>query len=813
MTLTEISKAQYPPATMFLNSVCPGIGKLEENTYFSLENDPSNSVFRAVDWPLGVGNCPKYAEIDRNYLNIARPPLSLTAGTESTTYVSLPYHITNLFRKIVATKEGRTDGSMHVGANVNPLVQDPFKLVHLNPGCLSAIIDVEESLPANSDLRSPLVKVTTSFNRLLKLTALAPAKGWKPVASGGAFDVLNYNLDVYSGLLKASRLLVSTNVNVLNVVAIGPEGAYSHPKSVTSDVPPIPVAEVPPEANSSQSSYTRVFEQPVLRLQFRHGVIATSMHVFSQSNGPLVALGLDSGDIMLVDLANATYLVLEMGIGSDSRAALFTNGAVTSLQTMGHPAYGYILVAGFANGEVAFLDPSAVTTEREGPRYSKRVVGADSFATYFKKCDLSPSGTREGNMNLHNAPSYLVGHFKVSHKAVTALCSTLPDADCPELRTGAPMIVAVASDDGLVRLLDLVFSADCAYGSPESLANNPFVSDILSNYFHDGITDVRFLPDHRFLCVAGKGDLIEVFRMAYYNINGLVRHSHSNVNLAATPRRSRSGTVNSTGSASVSNNLFLSPSSTVERTEEPEYSRPPIVKDIKIVTRFKGHTNTVNKVRFVQQDVGDTVPVYKLVSCGFDGKVLGWDFDYKALPKVKEARNRRPSVAKSPGPATNPVPVTGPQPGATPAVPGRKQAPGSVPIKPSQSFHQRNKSVQPEELNGLLGAGLSSMNRILNEPASSEGSGSSATLYRSLYDLRLKKHYTRLLGEVSKPKKHSGIIHPIVNDKLVPLVEIPSLTLDLSCLVKDCKLDGFFLAGDNFWVFAKSGDIFKYAVI
>lgn len=812
MTLTELSKAQYPPATLFLNSVCPGISQLEENTHFSLENDLPNNPFRAVDWPLALGNTPKYAELDRKYLNIARPLLSLTAGTESTTYVSLPYHITNLFRKIVANKEGKADGSMHVGANVNPLVQDPFKLVHLNPGCLTAIIDVDDSVATNTDLRSPLVKVTSSFNRLLKFTGQAPANGWKPVASGGVFDVLNYNLEVYSGQVKAARLLVSTNVNVLNVVAIGPEGAYSHTKTVTSDVPPVPVAEISPEANSAQTSYTRIYEQPVLRLQFRQGVIATSMHVFSHTSGPMVALGLDSGDILMVDLTNATYLLLEMGCGSESTAALFTNGAVTALETMGHPAYGYVLVAGFANGEVAFLDPSGATAERgDGYRYAKRVVGADNFATYFKKCDLSSSGTREGNLNLHNAPSYLVGHFKVSHKAVTAICSTLQAADIPELRSGAPMIVAVASDDGLVRLLDLVFSADCAYGSPESLANNPFVSDILSNYFHDGITDVQFLSDHRFLCVAGKGDLIEVFRMAYYNINGLFRHSHSNVNLAATPRRSRSGTVNSTSSATISNNLFLSPSSTIERTEEPESPRPPIIKDIKIVTRFKGHTNTVKNVRFVQQDFADSVPVYKLVSCGFDGKVLGWDFDYKALPRVKEARKRRHLVARSPAP----VPGPGALPGASPAVQSRKQAPGSVPIKPSQSFHQRNKSAQAnEDINGvLLGGGISSMNRILKEPSSTEGTGSSATLYRSLYDLRLKKHYSRLLGDVTKPKKHSGIIHPIVNDKLVPLVDIPSLTLDLSCFVKDCKLDGFFLARSNFWVFAKSGDIFRYSVI
>lgn len=89
-------------------------------------------------------------------------------------------------------------------------------------------------------------------------------------------------------------------------------------------------------------------------------------------------------------------------------------------------------------------------------------------------------------------------------------------------------------------------------------------------------------------------------------------------------------------------------------------------------------------------------------------------------------------------------------------------------------------------------------------------------LYKSLYDLRLKRHYTRLVLQESNnykaKKRYSTIIHPIISDKLVPSIEVPLLVIDLSHWIKDGRLDGFYLDKLNFWCFGKNGDIFRYQI-
>lgn len=78
-------------------------------------------------------------------------------------------------------------------------------------------------------------------------------------------------------------------------------------------------------------------------------------------------------------------------------------------------------------------------------------------------------------------------------------------------------------------------------------------------------------------------------------------------------------------------------------------------------------------------------------------------------------------------------------------------------------------------------------------------------------------NYTKLaLKQKSSPvfkKRYNVIIHPVVDDTLVPSIEIPLLSLDLSRWVKDCKLDDLYLDDTSLWCFAKSGDLFKYIFI
>ena len=78
-------------------------------------------------------------------------------------------------------------------------------------------------------------------------------------------------------------------------------------------------------------------------------------------------------------------------------------------------------------------------------------------------------------------------------------------------------------------------------------------------------------------------------------------------------------------------------------------------------------------------------------------------------------------------------------------------------------------------------------------------------LYRSLFDLRLRKYNARY------GVKRKSILHAIINDKFVPFVEISLLKLDMSRWFSDGKVEGTHFDLDNFWVFGKNGDILRYS--
>lgn len=932
MTLTTVQLLQLPSANGFLNSVCPGITYLDYNVHFSLEEDltklPQHGLLE-LDWPL-VGNhstATNKALLSPTYLHISRPPLNRVPGSnESTTYVSMPYHITNFFEKIVKTKEAAKskDGGMHIGANVNPLVHDPFKLIHLNPGCLSTMIDLDNMKNASANShnfasKNPFNKLTSNFNKLLKITnsntnandnnsnthnLLAFLPDNKSNSNGHLIErIMNYDNESYLNELnspKTSKLLISSHINVLNVISIDDESNYKNTHEIFADKPSLPYNE---EYIQEGTQYPKVIENPLLRIQFQQHLIITSLVAFtSLAQHPIVVLGFGSGEIVMINLSLLTYQVFDdlssnpvmpdsASFNSYSYSNNLRQASVTSLSIISNNLYEFLIVAGYSNGEVAIIDPYAKSNDDKSKlRYSKRVVGKDDHVTYFKKFDLSPFTTTKEQLDEY--PNYLIGHMKVSHKAITSITSTLPYNTSDNYNQSNPMIVAIASDDGLVRFIDLVSTYNMNYGDTGNPLNNSLICDMISNYFHNQISDIQFSPDFKFFCVVGKGDLIEIFKMTYYNINGFLtkysnNHHANNTNPTGTSnyagisgRRSRSGTINSANSGSGANipinNQFLSPTSTMPsntyehaRFDESihnvsnsninmELTYPLIVKDIKIVSRFKGHTNTVHKIKFVLNEenrdnielASSNSPVYKLISCGYDGQIIIWEFDYKALPKVKRhhhlvsKQKRRYSMQPSPPPPFQPQ-FKSKQVTHNPSNISSNRISASMSMKTNQNYHARNISLtQPDDAmspsmsmasfqfnnlnapwNNAVGGTMSNMASVLNgRNCSREISLENLTdniqvivaLYKSLYDLRLKRHYTRLVLQESNnykaKKRYSTIIHPIISDKLVPSIEVPLLVIDLSHWIKDGRLDGFYLDKLNFWCFGKNGDIFRYQI-
>lgn len=887
-----IPEQELPSPTPFLNSVCPGFSFLDHNVVYSIKDKVFPNGENQYLWLLSSSTSTNVAKLSPTYLNIARPPLS---PTESSTYVSLPYHVTNLFKQVVNMKDKQLEGNMHIGANVNPLSQDPFKMVDLTPGCLSNILEINVNDEGMSfspehnlngkESKNPFNKLTNNFNKLMKFTTIdhAPSTSYPSLAAtNDFFKLMNYNSETYFQELKStttSKLLISSHVNILNVVAMDNSSNYKNSRDIVSKIPNIPYKDdlqvlekgSAPESTASAAAsiatnsnsikeYKRTIEEPLLRVVFREGSIITSLKTFiSKAGDSVVILGFGSGEIIIINLTHLTYQTFD---NLDVEEANHGKVSVTAIDIIDYPEFDFLVFAGFSNGEVVILNAfgddkspkKTVSDGKKNEKYVKKIVDKDSIATYFKKFNLSH--LEESTCPDPAYPDYLVGHFKISHKPITAITSTLPYNDDDSALN--PTLIAIACDDGFVRFLDLAFTYNLE--RVEDLEQNKahVFTDIISNYFNDGIRDVQFSPDFKFFCVVGKGDLIEIFKMTYFNVNGLIhknssgygKQSHTSISAALSlntvpsqGKRSRSGTLNSltsTTQPTTMNSLFLS---TNAPTSFPDFQRPPverhnliyspILKDIKIVGRFKGHTNTVKGIRFIPDSLASESGVYGLMSYGYDAKILLWEFDYKATSKFKkqthsaldEKLRQKTDDKKDKS--------------------KKKKSAGSRPPqilsqsarKSGKSLHARTRSVTKEELpilsissptfnalstslNSMANGGGASLNRILSNVSNEEISGEYhddivTNLYHSIYDLRFKRHYKALAKGTKKVvsnEKYGTIFHPIANDKEVPSFEIPLLSMDLSSLIHDGKVDGFHLDSENFWCFGKNGDIFRYFI-
>lgn len=888
MTLISSFSEQHRRLQEFFNSNCPCIHELDDNVHYSLKEDfeKNKTHARTVDWPsLKKGmSLNELATLDLTYLNVARPPLSTTAAVESNTYVSLPFHITTTFEELKERDQRKAlEGGMDIGANINPLAQDPFKLVHLNPGCISEVLDLcdlksSASRSRNSESKKPL-------NRFAKMFRVNINNSTTDVKTG-SYDlllvdnkayphfvesILNYDPETYYKELNspdAAKLLISCNVNVLNIFALDPDSDFTKTVDTVKDI------QVTKTDNEEQEimKIQKVIEVPLLRVKFFNNIIVTCMRsILSQEGQPLVFLGFNTGDTMLLNLETLHYIILDKvnntggskydeTYGKDANITS-SSAMVTSICVLNHHLHELLITVGYSNGEIAIFDPYMVETEENALKYIKSIVDKDEFITYFRKFDLSPFNLKKSGEEV--APG-LIGHFKISHKSITSIASTLAHKSLRHIKAQVvPYIIMIASDDGFVKVLDLTFSSNLNYGDNSNPMRITLITDIFSNYFHCGITGLELSPDCKYLCVIGRGDLIEVFKLSYLSVNSYLNkssvaggtHHAGNGSGSSYIRRSRSNTVNSNTSEANNYLTFLSPISTSPIGTNENRSRadnhesadhgiyPPLLKDIRIVVRLKSHSNAVQKVKFVENVLPKNGLVqkssrlaYNLVSCGFDGKLIIWEFDYRGLPKLKHSRHHVNKINRKNIKSATSAQFVSSQPSSPPQSISKQifgQSPNNkqgIPMRSSQPMHSRSRSIGYEEpLSGLpsftQGVGNTSITNVSSIFHSMNAKDLAnecvpdaeviTSLYKSLFDLRVRKHYGKLFSQwqtSNRPVKYSAIIHPVIHDNRIPSIEVPVLVLDLSHWFKDGKIDGFNLDPSCFWCFGKSGDILKYKI-
>ena len=345
MTEYRLKQGKLPPTSVFLSTVCPGVPFLDDNTFFSVRSLLDEAKVLSIEqynWPFAglVVSQAVLASLVDTYLNVARPPYQADENNaESSTYVPLPLHITSLFSQVAQNSDVPNGGTRHmqVGASVNPLVHDPFRLVLLNPGCLSTIVrlphDTKPPSPPVGGVCDPLNKLATWRNRLLRLGAqdlpksclefrlvFSDGEPGKPAKDSPFSAILEYDANTYVAQMSSPavhKLLVSVNVNVLNVFALDENSDYNNTATVVSTAPLFPQSTQPAEnlpPSSSASAvlsytqiplYKKVVERPILRLQLKPSLIATSMVALAVE--PSIVLGLGTGEIVVIKLADLTY--------------------------------------------------------------------------------------------------------------------------------------------------------------------------------------------------------------------------------------------------------------------------------------------------------------------------------------------------------------------------------------------------------------------------------------------------------------------------------------------------------------------------
>lgn len=893
MTLLEADALKLPSKNQFLYSSCPGISHLDGNVHYSIVGEINKLALHEelnVDWPFNSHSLKSVSRVKLclEYLNIARPPINGDPDRkEAASYVSLPFHIVNTFEQVLKYKEFNNRGNSHlqIGASVNPLGPDPFYRVHGTPGCLSSIIDIEEFKAMNNESmlnshKNPLNKLSNNFSKILKLNNInmnldesgselnllsltnGKATNGKANTKNSFINRVEVESDSYTNRLMAtnvSKLLISCNVTVLNVIMIDQNNDYMNTQELLSDTSPIPLAE---DKKKETGKYHKVVEVPLIRLLFHDSMVATSMKTYTNLRSqPEVIIGFQNGQLFILNLSTLNYQIYQnccseniYPLENDTRICFnsLVESAVTSLDVISQERHKTLVVAGYSNGEVIIIDPGKYTNQ--GFPYRKRVVSTDDYVTYFKTFNLS---SFENPETVIEEPSWLVGHIKISHKAITSIDSTLRIERIKENdQRPLPMILAIGSFDGFVKLIDFTFTYDCGTSITDNNSRNSIITDIIGSYFQTSVTSVKFSPDYKYLLIGGAGDLIEIFQLNFFNPNYLFyRVANSNANVS-NERRPRSDTNTSafSGDSGQTNPVLQYYASQDSAGRAPGTSNakmtnyPSIMKDIRIVGRLMGHSNTIKRIDFVKDgEVKDrfqkSKPVYKIISCANDSKVMIWEFDHRALPKIRGHTAQSTNSIKHQGAQSMlPQPNLKKSKGSTSAAMKSKRKTSflnrSTQMFPtrSKSFGQNDEATPPSALSPtfllhsfsqlshsfskVANNTMSNMESVLhNQEEPTDISLDNKTImshYKFLFEFRLRKFYSNLLAErsgVVKPKKkYTSIIYPVVSDRLVPSIMVPLLVLDLSKFVRDGNIDGFYIDFHAFWCFGKNGDIFKYNI-
>ena len=371
-----------------------------------------------------------------------------------------------------------------MGSMLNPLIADPFKPVHLTPGCLTAIVDYTivdqwqrrreadrtknntsgDSIKPNSSTGSGLgEKLLSNFKssrpagkRFMDHTLKAPRSNLS--RSSSSFIERVSSVDGFSKkLANATKLLIGCHGRAINMVILD-----ENPKKISVDPPALKII-----LGYSCMSCIDTFP-------------------YTSSNGEKnldVLIGFTSGDLLWLNPIRQRYTRWNK------------NGRLKSCPVVSveWSKCGSFAIAGFADGDMMIFDRDLEDDENYGKKEKVPICKARYMRTYRSlKLSKNTGADPSGENGLRESSYNPIAHYKFSKKAIVDITTH------PYYHN----IVAMACDDGYLRIFDLL---------KEQL------TDIQESYY-SGFLSVSFSDDGKYLFAGGEDDLASIYEFQGVNL-------------------------------------------------------------------------------------------------------------------------------------------------------------------------------------------------------------------------------------------------------------------------------------------------------
>lgn len=361
---------------------------------FNYEADIGIRIART---PLSPSDPATYAAISK-FTEYNLRKFHSTTGVQGSNQLDRP-PLTVPKELIASQSDGKTELLMF-GAQINPLIGDTFKPVHLTPGCCATVLNIKRNRPSNdhsSNLSNRLFGRSRHLKNNLSMSDILKQPKNNVARNTSAFIERIVTCDNHSKKMNnANSLLIATHGRIINIIALD-----NNPKEIEVDL-------------------------PCVKMTISNSVITCFKEFqYSLQNGDInvdILFGFTTGDLLWLN-------PLKMKYSRWNKNGKIKKSSVISIEWS---KSGEHAIVGFADGDVLIFDRNFEDPDTE---YKKRVTAKHNHIKVYKS--LLTTKPIEANPT---------AHYKFSKKPITSIV-------CHPIYIN---ILVIGSDDGFLRLFDLL---------------------------------------------------------------------------------------------------------------------------------------------------------------------------------------------------------------------------------------------------------------------------------------------------------------------------------------------------------------------